>query len=94
MNKFIQFINFILGRHTSVVSVMSDFDKKVKQLEGVVAYQKKEAGKKAEAIAKAIKEQDEAHTETHRATNTISALKSITEQTNQITLADLKKELN
>lgn len=93
MNKIVAILKSFFFPNTTVAGVMSDFDTKVKQLEKVVAYQKKEQAKKAEKIAKAIKAQDYAQAEAHRATNTIAALKSITEQTNQITLADLKKEI-
>lgn len=93
MNKFVAFFKSFFFPNTTVAGVMSDFNGKVKQLEKVVAYQKKEQAKKAEAIAKAVKAQDNAQAEAHRATNTIAALKAITEQTNQITLADLKKEI-
>lgn len=93
MNKLLKLFFKLIGRHTTASSVMSDFEKKAKQLQGVVAYQKKQAGKEAEKIAKAISKQDQAQTEAFHADQTIEALKSLTKKSSQSTLADLKKEL-
>lgn len=94
MNKLFKFILKIIGRHTDVGGVMSDFDKKAKQLQGVIAYQKKQAGKEAKKIAEAIHKQDQAQSEAFLAGETIEALKALTSKTKQITISDLKKELS
>lgn len=93
MNKLILLLKVLLGRYTTVSGVMADFDVKVKQLEQVVSYQKEEQARQAERIAKAVKAQDKAQSESHKAASTIEALKAITSHTNQLSLADLKKEV-
>lgn len=90
---FMQFLRRLMGKDLTVANVMYDFQYKIKQLQAVAKAQRLKAAKEALKAEKALKAQDKAHSEAHFADKTIEALETITKQTTQLSLADLKKEV-